>query len=145
MQCKIFILTGLLVLGVFACQKVTHQDSFDTISQILEKQSQAWNRGDIQDFMAYYWRSDSLRFVGANGITYGWQNLLDRYQRVYPDDKAMGKLTFTLIHFDDLGESAVQVTGKWQLKREEDEPGGYFTLVFKKIDDQWLIISDHTS
>ena len=35
--------------------------------------------------------------------------------------------------------------GRWHLKREKDEPSGLFTLLFRKTEDGWKIIHDHTS
>ena len=35
--------------------------------------------------------------------------------------------------------------GKWSLVRENDNPNGYFTLYWKKIEGKWVITIDHTS
>jgi len=35
--------------------------------------------------------------------------------------------------------------GSWELKREKDTLGGHFSLLWKKIDNEWKIVSDHTS
>ena len=32
--------------------------------------------------MEGYWKSESLKFYGANGVTYGWDNTLERYQKL---------------------------------------------------------------
>ena len=37
------------------------------------------------------------------------------------------------------------VLGAWHLKREKDEPKDFFTLLVKKIDGEWKVISDHSS
>jgi beta-aspartyl-peptidase (threonine type) len=37
------------------------------------------------------------------------------------------------------------VLGHWHLKREKDEIGGVFTLVFQRFPEGWRIIHDHTS
>ena len=67
------------------------------IRQVLTTQTQSWNHGDIVGFMQTYWKSDSLMFIGKSGITYGWQQALDRYKKNYPDATAMGKLDFTIL------------------------------------------------
>lgn len=112
---------------------------------ILDKQTQAWNRGDIDAFMNGYWENDSLMFIGKSGVTYGWTNTLNNYKKGYPDAAAMGKLTFTLIQVKKLSGKYYHVTGKWFLKRSVGDVGGHYTLLFRKIGGRWVIISDHSS
>jgi len=117
----------------------------EEVRALLEEQVAAWNRGDIEDFMAGYWKSSATAFVSSNGITRGWQNLLERYRRAYPDRKAMGTLTFSEIEITELSPHAALVLGRWQLERTSDRPGGVFTLVAQKRPEGWRIIHDHTS
>jgi len=115
------------------------------ILDILDKQTQAWNRGDISGFMNGYWENDSLIFIGKSGVTYGWPTTLNNYKKGYPDTAAMGKLTFTLIQVKKLSAKYYHVTGKWFLKRSVGDAGGHYTLLFRKINGRWVIISDHSS
>lgn len=114
------------------------------IRALLQKQTEAWNRGDIEDFMEGYWKNDSLMFIGKSGITYGWQQTLDNYKRGYPDKTAMGQLTFTLIEIKRLSSKYYSVVGRWNLKRTIGDIGGHYTLLMKKINGVWVIISDHS-
>ncbi len=57
----------------------------------------------------------------------------------------MGELIFQIISSDRLGAESIRITGTWKLIRAEDSPGGYFTLIWKKIDNNWVIVYDHTS
>lgn len=117
----------------------------NAIRQVMNTQQEAWNRADIETFMEGYWKSDSLKFIGRNGITYGWQTTLDNYKKSYPTPDAMGKLTFTILSLDILSETSAFMIGRWHLKRATDEPGGHFTLLWRKINGKWVIIADHTS
>lgn len=110
----------------------------------MDAQEKAWNNGDIKGFMAHYWHSDSLKFIGSKGITYGWQKTLDNYLKGYPTKEAMGVLKFTVIEASQLSKSSVYIIGKWELQKEKPA-GGHFTLLWKKIDGQWVIVADHTS
>ena len=110
----------------------------------MNLQEESWNRGDITGFMTYYWNNDSLKFIGSKGITYGWKKTLDNYIKSYPDKAAMGILKFTIIEASQLSKSNIYVIGKWELTKEKPV-GGYFTLLWKKINNQWVIVSDHTS
>jgi hypothetical protein len=115
------------------------------IRKVMAMQEQAWNEGNIEKFMEGYWNSDSLTFVGKNGVTYGWKQTLANYKKGYPDKETMGKLTFTILKMEKLGAENYLVIGKWHLQRTKDEVGGHFSLTWKKIKGKWVIISDHTS
>ena len=115
------------------------------IRQVMNSQSLAWNRGSIDDFMKGYWNSDSLMFIGHGGITYGYSNTLANYKKTYSDLSKMGKLFFTLLEVRRLSPGYYFVSGKWFLKRNIGDIGGYYTLLFRKIKGQWVIVADHTS
>lgn len=134
-----------LCLVVFALQAGAQQHDETEIRSILARQTAAWNRGDLKEFMNGYWEHDSLTFIGKSGVTYGWTNTLKNYQRSYPDTAAMGQLAFTLISVKRLSEEYYYVTGKWHLKRSAGDAGGHYTLLFRKINNQWVIVSDHSS
>lgn len=115
------------------------------VRNVLAKQNAAWNRGDVDAFMVGYWENDSLMFIGKSGVTYGYKNTLANYRRNYPDTTVMGKLTFTLIQVKQLSPEYFHVTGKYYLTRTIGDASGHFTLMFRKINGKWVIISDHSS
>ena len=115
------------------------------VRNLLAKQNAAWNRGDIDAFMVGYWENDSLMFIGKSGVTYGYKNTLANYKKNYPDTTVMGKLTFTLIQVKQLSSEYFHVTGKYYLTRTIGDASGHFTLMFRKINGKWVVISDHSS
>lgn len=136
----------LFITAVCLSFSLSAQSKDETeVRNVLAKQSAAWNRGDVDAFMVGYWENDSLMFIGKSGITYGYKNTLANYKKGYPDTTAMGKLTFTLIHVRQLSPEYFHVTGKYYLSRTIGDASGHFTLVFRKINGRWLIISDHSS
>jgi ketosteroid isomerase-like protein len=122
-----------------------HAQDKQTILKVMNDQRMAWNRGDLEGFMQGYWKSDSLMFVGTTAPTYGWQATLNNYKEGYPDKAAMGLLTFDILKVELLDATNAFVFGAWHLKREKDNPGGYYTLWFRKINGEWKIVVDHTS
>ena len=115
------------------------------ILKLLEGQRQAWNRGDLVDYMQGYSKSDSLLFVGKSGPQYGWDTTLANYRKSYPDKKTMGFLSFDIKEVRMISADHAFVLGAWHLKREKDDPKGYFTLIIKKIRGEWKVIADHSS
>jgi hypothetical protein len=135
----------LIITLLFVSCKQPSSDAEKVITDLLFEQQSAWNEGNIKTFMKAYWVSDSLKFIGAKGITYGYNQTYQGYQKRYPDKATMGKLKFEILDMTMLSESAVHMVGKWDLNREMGNIGGHFTLVWKNFDGEWLIISDHTS
>ena len=115
------------------------------LSEIMKAQEFYWNKGDIEAFMEGYWNNTELVFVGKNGPTYGYQNPLENYKKRYPDKASMGQLHFDILHTQQWDKNTIQLIGKYTLTRENDQPTGYFTLLFRKIDSVWKIVSDHSS
>jgi ketosteroid isomerase-like protein len=136
----------LVVIALASTTRLSAQDSPEKgIRAVLDAQVQAWNTGNIDEFMRGYWESDSLRFASGGSVKRGWKMTLDRYKRSYPDNAAMGKLAFTDLEMTVLSSDAALVFGKWELTRAKDKPGGLFTLTFRKTAQGWKIIHDHTS
>lgn len=117
----------------------------ETVKSILLAQQADWNRADIDVFMQPYWKSEELQFVGSSGVTYSWDNTMARYKRNYPNPDAMGQLSFDILQVYKLSKKVILLTGKFTLERKNDRPTGYFTLTWRKIKGQWVIIADHTS
>jgi uncharacterized protein (TIGR02246 family) len=123
-----------------------HQNSISTaVRAVLNAQSEAWNRGDIEGYMDGYARSADIVFVSGDSITRGWQTVLDRYRKKYDSREKMGTLTYSDLEITPIGSDAAVVMGRWHLQRASDEPHGRFTLIFRKTKQGWRIAHDHTS
>ena len=139
----IFFFTSFNIL-VFSQQKVKVKDSL-AIMDILNKQQKDWNKGDIDEFMRGYLKSEKLIFSGPSGPIYGWKATRDRYKKTYSDQEKMGKLKFEILNVIALSPKVVQLQGKFNLTRSIGDTFGYFTLNWIKVKNKWHIISDHTS
>ena len=138
-------LAALLLLA--NCTKNHHstvEADQKTILEILMRQSDDWNKGDLSAFMKGYWENDSLMFIGSEGIVYGYQNTLERYQKNYDSPEKMGTLTFEVITLREISKDVYLMVGKFHLERTIGNAEGIFSLVWKKIKNQWVIVADHT-
>lgn len=115
------------------------------IIAVMDAQAAAWNRGDIEGYMRGYWKSPNLVFASGDEVTRGWQPTLDRYKKSYNSKEKMGALRFADVEITVISRDAAVVLGSWSLKRAADNPKGKFTLIFRKFDDGWRIVHDHTS
>jgi uncharacterized protein (TIGR02246 family) len=119
----------------------------DSIRQVLTMQETAWNRGDIDAFMKGYQDSPQTTFIGQK-IAHGYQPILERYRKSYPDKAAMGTLHFSELAIRMLGTDHAVATGRFHLTRADaggGDAGGIFSLVFEKEPEGWQIILDHTT
>jgi ketosteroid isomerase-like protein len=139
---KILATVCFCVISVLACAQDSDEQQ---IRSILDRQVAAWNRGDLRAFMNGYWESDSLMYIGKGGVTYGYAPTLQNYIRNYGDTARMGKLSFQLLHVQRLSDDVYFVVGKWSLRRSAGDTGGHYTLVWRKINGRWVIVSDHSS
>lgn len=119
--------------------------SYVPITRVLDQQVEAWNSGDIEAYMQDYVKGEDLRFASGGNVESGWQPTLERYLKRYPDRSAMGRLETENLDIQVIDEDDALVFGTWALIRENDRPSGLYTLHMKKIDGQWVIVSDHTS
>lgn len=115
------------------------------VRALLDEQVAAWNRGDVEGFMAGYWQSDELRFASGGDVTFGWSATLERYRTRYPDRAAMGTLSFVDIDVRPLDADHALAFGRYVLEREADRPTGLFTLLLEHRAEGWRIVHDHTS
>ena len=92
---------------------------------VLDKQVEAWNRGDLEGFMAGYWNSPDLVFQSGATLTRGWQATLERYRHRYQaEGKEMGRLRFQDLDVQLLSVDAAFVRGRWHLTMKDgSEPG----------------------
>ena len=115
------------------------------IKAVMTAQTAAWNGGDIDGFMRGYWDSPELVFVSGANVTRGLKPTLDRYKKNYATRAKMGTLRFSDLEVEILSKDSAVVLGSWALARDGDNPGGKFTLIFRRFRDGWKIIHDHTS
>jgi ketosteroid isomerase-like protein len=123
------------------------RDAKAAVEHVLRTQQDAWNRHDLEGFMAGYWNSPDLTFFSGAQRTSGWQGALDRYRRNYQDQgKEMGKLEFSDLQIEPFSADAAFVRGAWHLTMSDGKtPHGLFTLIFRKFPDGWKIVHDHTA
>ncbi len=151
----IFLMIAISAVAQFSRPVITEEDGKNAIKeigrsavkQVLRAQQEAWNRHDLDAFMAGYWNSPELTFFSGAKGRHGWQETVDRYKATYQSPgHEMGKLEFSELRIEALGADAAFVRGEWHLTMTDGKtPHGLFTLVFRKFADGWKIVHDHTS
>jgi beta-aspartyl-peptidase (threonine type) len=140
------ILRVILILGIVfgSAGTADGSEAEEDIKRLLDIQVQAWNRGDIAEFMAYYWESPDMTFQSGGRRLYGWQSLMDRYRTTYGGDK-MGRLTFDELEIKILSHQHAYALGRYRLNYPREEKTGVFTIILRRFPQGWRIIHDHSS
>lgn len=144
-----FLFIATLLLFSFACTKKANTnlsaEDFKSIKVVLDSQVSAWNKGDIKTFMKGYWNSDSLRFIGRKGVRFSYKSVESNYLKNYNSIEKMGHLSFDSLVFTEISgnDKIANVTGQWKITGPNNA-GGFFSLLFKKVETDWKIIVDHT-
>jgi len=137
----------ILLLSLLVCSTISFGQAGSelAIRKLLAEQVLAWNQGNPVGYMHGYWENDSLVFIGKSGPTYGFDSTLAHYRKAYPDASHMGTLKSTILRIRILSKDYAYVTGKWELSRKAGDLSGYYTLLLKRIKNNWVIIEDHSS
>jgi ketosteroid isomerase-like protein len=148
-SCRYFVFYTALLTAIAGHSAPTiaaaATDSAAQVRAVMAAQVTAWNRGDVDGFMAGYARSAATEFVSGDKVTRGWETVRDRYRRKYDNRGKMGELSFSDIEITPIGADAAIVLGRWKLIRHSDKPHGFFTLLFRRTSAGWRIVHDHTS
>jgi len=138
---------ALLVLAACAAAPRAFAPTDDqAIRGVLTAQQQAWNRGDLDAFMAGYLHDESLVFTSGGKIRHGWQETIDKYRAKYGGAPAtMGHLEFEILGVQPLGADGAIVLGRWRLTDTPNAGAGVFSLALARTRDGWRIVHDHTS
>ncbi len=140
MMKNILLLISLLLLTSF--NTVVPNGDEDAIRKVMADQQEAWNNYDLEGFMQGYWKSEDLKFYGSGGVTHGWNNTLERYQKGYPSKEHTGTLRFVIKEISKINRASYYVLGEYHLERSVGNADGIFMIIFKNIDGQWKIIAD---
>ena len=144
---NVALAAACLWITVFVAAQTSNEIAQSAIERVLHQQQDAWNRHDLEGFMAGYWNSPDLTFFAGAKESKGWQATLDRYRATYASPgHEMGKLDFSDLRIEVLGADAAFARGVWHLTMPDGKtPHGRFTLIFRKFPAGWKIIHDHTS
>jgi len=137
----------LLSLSFHAFAQTSRSDAKSAVENVLRGQVEAWNRHDLEGFMAGYRKSPDLVFFSGAQKTSGWQPTFERYRARYQSEgREMGKLEFSDLSIQQLAPDAAYVMGEFHLTMSDGKtPHGLFTLIFRKFPEGWKIVHDHTS
>jgi uncharacterized protein (TIGR02246 family) len=116
------------------------------VAQMLESSAAAWNRGDLEAFLADYQNAPSTTFVGSGEILSGVDEIRGNYASKFGPGAERDSLRFESIQVRTLTPTIGIVTARWVLHQDgRVRAAGPFTLVMRLTRAGWKITHDHSS
>ena len=134
----------IVILLVGCMEPIKVEQDKKEIKETLIKCGEDWSRGDLKAYLDIYWKSDELQFIGPKGLIYGYDNVYELYSKRYTSKEEMGTLSLKILDIKYLSKHLYSVTGTYFITRKKMDSTGIYSLVFKKIEDKWVVVSDHT-
>ncbi len=144
----IMLALGLLFLNACEGQKQESADNPDIETTILarfEEGRAAWNRGDLDGYLAGYWDSDKTRWASGGTVLYGKNAIVEAFRARFPSPKEMGSIETAHLEIDVLSETDALVFGRLVHTVGDKNQTGIFTVHLQKMGDNWFVVSDHFS
>lgn len=116
------------------------------IAAMMSASAAAWNRGDLNAFMADYEQSDSTTYIGRRGIVRGVAAIRAVYAPRFAPGVARDSLSFRNLEVDLVAPSVVNAIAEYVLMRGDSVTArGPTSLVMRKSGGRWRIAHDHSS
>lgn len=131
-----------------------------SIAALLERQVDAWNRGDSDGYLDAYARNEGVWFVVGDREVCGFAEAKDRLLSRHPSGREMGRLSMEELRIQPLGQQSRSAVahGRWELSRgdlsESLSRKGVFTLKLEVMAhhdptpseaERWYIVREHRS
>ena len=115
------------------------------IRKVFEDGCAAWNRGDLDGYLASYWNSEKTIWISNGFLTRGKKEIVTAYKSRFSGTQRMGKLSIDDLEIDVLTPTDAIAFGCWSLVLDDDTSRGFFTVQLRKIEDTWFFVCDHAS
>jgi uncharacterized protein (TIGR02246 family) len=117
----------------------------DAIRRVFEDGCAAWNRGDLDGYLASYWDSSTTLWVSSGSLLRGRKAIVAAYKARFSTPQQMGKLTLADLEINVLTTTDAIAFGRWMLVVDNQASKGFFTVQLRQIEGTWLFIADHSS
>jgi ketosteroid isomerase-like protein len=144
---KIFItllLTSILAMPGFPNRSLSKPDQVTDVKAALDIQVAAWNAGDLEKAMTFYWNSPEMIWISRSGVEKGYQPVLEGYRKDFADRTKMGVYAYEPLHIEALSKTSVYYVFRWKIELNGKKlMGGVSSQIWKRIKGRWLITSEH--
>lgn len=119
----------------------TSQTTEQEVMQAFKAWGDAWNRGDMNGYMAGYHKD--VRTVYNMHIMNGWQAINDMNHARFDTAEKMGKISTENLEVTPIGDTDAIIFGIMKRDHGDFVLEATFTAHLRKIDGDWFIMSEH--
>ena len=144
----ILLVVSLLFLSLPApvTQDVADRKGIEaTIRARFDAGRAAWNRGDIEGYLAGYWDSERTRWASGATVILGKKAIAAAFRSRFPSPQQMGTIEMTDLEIEVLTSTDALVFGHLVHTVGDVGRKGVFTVHLRKIGGDWFVVSDHFS
>jgi ketosteroid isomerase-like protein len=117
----------------------------DEIQKLILTMIDRWNAHDIDGYMEGAWKSkDFVMVIDAQEIR-GWAEALAAYKRGYSDPSTMGTVVCEGLESQLVTPEVAFVLMRWTAYLKGGKILGTSTMVIRKFQEGWKVISDHST
>jgi len=142
------VLVVLLPTVFAACRfEVGEEEDLErSIEAMLHRSADAWNRGDLDGFMASYADGASTSLMTVDGPVNGRVEIRELYAPRFVPGATRDSLRLENLNVRPLPPLIGIVTGRYVLYRAGTvTDSGWFSVVVRRAGDGWRIVHDHSS
>ena len=115
------------------------------VAALLDRQTAAWNAGDLDGFMSGYDRSPTTTYLGSSGLIEGYESIRQRYAPGFAPGAERDSLRVAELRVREVETRVAVATARYILERDgEVTATGQFTLVLLNAEGAWLIVHDQS-
>jgi ketosteroid isomerase-like protein len=134
----------IIILLLCGCASVPRADDAATIRDVLDTTAIAWNRGDLNGYLAAY--DEAITSRSATGFVTGKEPAAEvMRQGFWKTGRPLQQLHYEHVDVRKLGADYALVTGEFVLTgADKPERTGWFTTVWKRTALGWRMMHDHS-
>jgi ketosteroid isomerase-like protein len=146
MASRLFFVSILLFSSLSFTYPQQNNDAVTEVKKALEGQIHAWNEGDLEKAMTYYWNSPEILWINKAGIQKGYQPVLEDFRKEFGDKTKMGVYSYNALHIEEVSTAVVYFVFRWKIELNGKRiMGGISSQIWKKIDNRWVVTAEHAS
>ncbi|MGB1285172.1 MAG: YybH family protein [Aggregatilineales bacterium] len=115
------------------------------IRAAFETWSAAWNRGDIEGYLAGYLDSEETRYVSGSTVTMGKTAIAASYRERFTSPAVFGQVAFSHFEVTEITNSDALVFGLVDYQIDDITRIIAMTAYLRKIDGVWYIVAEHSA
>lgn len=115
------------------------------IKAVFTQGAAAYNRGDLDGYLATYADGDHVRWVSGGQMFIGKMAIKTALKPRFAAGEELGHLTLKQLKIEIQTAADALVFGAFHLQFDREETSGVFTVHLQRISGRWLMVSDHAS